>query len=145
MDHNQVQLPAGFDLKQFFADIKAIAVVGYSDNPERAGHYVAHYLAHEGYRVLAINPRFDIVINGLACYPNLAGIPAHEPIDVIDAFRSPKYMPDVARAAAAMQTRPKYLVMQPGAESEEAAEICRDSGIIPLPLCMMAAHKIWGA
>lgn len=145
MDNEHGAAPAGFDLKAFFKDIETIAVVGYSDNPERAGHYVAHYLADAGYEVIALNPKFGDEINGLKCYANLASIPPGTPVDVIDIFRAPPYVPDLLRAAAKLDPKPKYFVMQPGAESAEASELARDAGIVPLDICMMAAHKIWGA
>ena len=136
-------IPAGFDLAEFFRKIKTIAIVGYSDNPERAGHYVSHYLADAGYEVIAVNPRFAGEVNGLKCYKSLAEVPRGTQIDVVTCFRSPKFMPDVARAAAGMDPRPTYLVMQPGAESDEAADIATEHGTVPLMLCMMAMHKIW--
>jgi predicted CoA-binding protein len=138
-------VPEGFDLKRFFQEIKTIAVVGYSDNPERAGHYVAHFLAEQGYEVIAINPKFEDEINGLRCYPSLDAIPAGTPVDVIDVFRAPQFVPVVLSHALKLDPPPKYFVMQPGAESDEANELAAKNGIVPLRICMMAAHKIWGA
>jgi predicted CoA-binding protein len=144
MDNEHGAAPKGVDLKAFFKEIKTIAVVGYSDNPERAGHYVAHYLADAGYEVIALNPKFDGDVNGLKCYANLESIPAGTQVDVVDIFRAPPYVPDLLRASAKLDPKPKYFVMQPGAESSEAAELARSEGIVPLDICMMAAHKIWG-
>ncbi|MBN2081952.1 CoA-binding protein [bacterium] len=143
MDHEHAAVPAEFDLKQFFAEIKTIAVVGYSDKPDRAGHYVAHYLADSGYEVLAINPKFGDEVNGLTCYANLAAIPAGTHVDVIDVFRAPPFVPEVVAAVAGMEPRPKYIVMQPGAENPAASQLAREAGIVPLDLCMMAMHKVW--
>jgi len=140
-EHTDV--PEGFDLKAWFKEIKTIAVVGYSDNPERAGHYVSHHMADSGYEVIAVNPRFGAEVNGLQCYKSLPEIPVGTKVDVIDCFRSPKYMPDVVKAAATMDPKPDYIVMQPGAESEEAADLARENGMEPLMLCLMAAHRIW--
>jgi len=143
MDQQHAPVPEGFDLKAFFAEIRTIAVVGYSDNPERAGHYVAHHLAESGYEVIAINPKFDGEVNGLRCFSGLDAIPAGTVIDVIDVFRAPPFVPRIVAAAAALNPRPGYVVMQPGAESEEASQLAREHGIVPLDICMMAAHKIW--
>jgi predicted CoA-binding protein len=131
------------NLEQFFSTIKTIAVVGYSDKEERAGHYVAHYLADSGYEVIAINPKFGEAVNGLPCYANLGAVPQGYKINVIDVFRSPPFVPDLVRQAIQMDPKPDYIVMQPGAESEEAAELAQEHGIKPLMICMMAAHKIW--
>jgi uncharacterized protein len=130
------------DFAKLFKEIKTIAVVGYSDNPERAGHYVAHYLASHGYEVLAINPRFKEQINGLACYANLGAIPAGKQVDVIDVFRSPEFVPQLVEEAAKLEPRPKYFWMQLGAENIDAAARCRELGITPvMNACMMHVHK----
>jgi predicted CoA-binding protein len=143
MDQEHATVPEDFDFKAFFAEIRTIAVIGYSDNPERAGHYVAHHLAEAGYEVIAINPKLGDEANGLRCYPGLDAIPADTVIDVVDVFRAPPFVPRIVEAAAALSPRPRYLVLQPGAESDEAAQLAREHGIVPLEICMMAAHKIW--
>lgn len=145
MDEQHATVPEGFDLKAFFTEIRTIAVVGYSDKPDRAGHYVAHYLADEGYEVIAINPKFTGSVGGLKCYASLAEIPQGTPVDLIDVFRAPPFVPRILLDSAAMNPKPKYFVMQPGAESEETTQLARKHGLFPLEICMMATHKIWGA
>jgi uncharacterized protein len=131
------------DFAQLFKEIRTIAVVGYSDNPERAGHFVAHYAADQGYIVLAINPRFGDSVNGLRCFKDLAAIPPEISVDLVDVFRSPDYVPPLVDDCGRMQPRPKYFWMQLGAENEQAAERCLELGIVPIMhACLMAAHKI---
>lgn len=140
MDHTQNS--GNLDFGQIFNEIKTIAVIGYSDNPERPGHYVAHYLSEQGFEVLAINPRFGTEVNGLKCYPKLSSIPAGMRIDVVDVFRAPEFVPQLVEEAAQLNPLPKYFWMQPGAESEDAASRCRELGIIPvMQACMLAVHK----
>lgn len=143
MNQAQHTAPDGVDLKKFFAEIRTVAVVGYSDNPERAGHYVAHYLADQGYEVLAINPKFGNEVNSLQCFANLEAVPKGTQVDVVVIFRAPPFVPELFRNAAQMNPKPRYFVMQPGAESEEAAELARNEGVTPLMICMKAAHGIW--
>jgi predicted CoA-binding protein len=143
MDHGQQETPGEFDLKKFFAEIRTIAVVGYSDNSERAGHYVSHYLVDQGYEVMAINPKFGSEVNGLKCFANLEAVPKGTNVDVVVVFRAPPFVPELFSKAAQMDPKPRYFVMQPGAESEEAAELARQEGITPLMICMKAAHGIW--
>jgi hypothetical protein len=136
--------PAPVDYKKLFTEIKTIAVVGYSDNPERAGHYVAQYLASQGYNIIAVNPRFKGEVDGLKCYPSLEAIPGGTRIDVIDVYRSPEAVPPLVAQAAKLDPLPKYFWMQPGAENPDAAALARERGMIPIMhACMMAAHKIW--
>jgi uncharacterized protein len=136
--------PGDVDFKQLFAEIKTIAIVGYSDNPERAAHYVSHYLAQQGYNIIAVNPKFKGAVDGLVCYPNLEAIPVGTAIDVIDVYRSPEAVPPVVEQAAKLTPLPRYFWMQPGAENPKAAEQAAAAGMTPIMhACMMAAHKIW--
>lgn len=135
---------SGIDFGRLYKEIKTIAVVGYSDNPERAGHYVPQYMAKHGYQIIAINPRYKNEVDGFPCYPNLGAIPPGTKIDVVDIFRSPEFVPPLVDEAAALDPAPKYFWMQPGAENEEAAGLVHGRGMIPIMnACMMAAHKIW--
>jgi uncharacterized protein len=133
------------DYKQLFAEIKTIAVVGYSHLPERAGHFVPAYLARHGYTIIAVNPKYGESVDGFPCYATLNAIPEGTQIDVVDVFRTPSAVPGVAEDALGLQLRPKYFWMQPGAESEPAAELCRQNGITPIMGdCMLAEHKKLG-
>jgi hypothetical protein len=140
----RAQRPEGVDFARLFDEIQTVAVVGYSDNPERAAHYVAHYLAAQGYAIIAVNPKLRGEINGLQCYPSLEAIPAGTRIDVVDVYRSPEAVPPLVEQAAKLDPRPRYFWMQPGAENPAAARRAEELGIVPIMhACMMAAHKIW--
>lgn len=130
------------DFKELFASVKTFAIVGYSDNPQRAGHYVPAYLRQQGYRILAVNPKFGAEIGGIPCYPSLAAIPADEQVDVVDIFRAPQYLPEVLEDALGMQHRPKYFWMQPGAENPQVATKAAEAGLVPIMnACALAEHK----
>jgi uncharacterized protein len=132
------------DFGRLFAEIKTVAVIGYSEKPERAGHFVAHYLKDHGYEVIAINPRFVPEINGLQCFAKLSDIPAGTLIDVVDVFRAPDFVPQLVDEAAKLTPLPKYFWMQPGAESPAAFEQAEQLGMTAImDACMMAAHKLW--
>ena len=105
-------IPEGFNLKQFFAEIKEVAVVGYSDKPERAGHYVAQYLVEQGYNITAVNPKYGESVDGLPNFKSLEEVPSGTNLDVIDVFRAPQFVPALVRQAAQMQLKPKYIVFQ---------------------------------
>ena len=130
------------DFEKFFSEIKTIAVVGYSDKPERAGHFVAHYMVAQGYQVIGVNPKLVPQHKGIKVYASLADIPSTIAIDVLDIFRAPPAVPGIADEAAKLEPVPKYFFMQPGAESSEGAEIARRQGMVPIQdACLMAAHK----
>ena len=133
---------ASIDYSELFDQIHTVAVVGYSDNPQRAGHYVPKYLAQRGYQIIAINPRFEGSVDGFACYPSLSDIPAGTPIDVVDVFRAPEFVAALVDEAALLRPIPRYFWMQPGAENPEAASKAIEAGMVPISNeCMLARHR----
>lgn len=101
-----------------------IAVVGLSSNELRASHFVGYYLKRNGYEVIPVNPR-ETEIFGLPCYPSLAEVPGE--IDVVDVFRDPSAVPDIAREAVAKQAH--FLWLQFGVISAEGVAIAEAGGM----------------
>ncbi len=104
---------------------RTIAVVGISDKPWRASHYVARYLQEEGFRIIPVNPYLDEVL-GERAYPDLLSIP--EPIDMVDIFRRPEFVGPIVDEA--IEIGAKYVWMQDGVVNEEAAVKARAAGIL---------------
>lgn len=77
---------------------KRIAVVGMSSNELRASHFVGYYLMRNGYEVIPVNPR-ETEILGRTCYPSIADVPGD--IDLVDVFRDPSAVPEIAEQAVA--------------------------------------------
>lgn len=103
---------------------RRIAVVGLSDEPYRASFGVASYLLRRGYEIFPVNPKIDEVL-GLRAYPSLFDIPGE--IDVVDVFRRPEFIPEVAREAGAVGA--KGLWLQLGLSSSEARGIAEAAGM----------------
>ena len=103
---------------------KRIAVVGMSANELRASNFVGYYLQRNGYEVIPVNPREE-EIYGLKCYPSLRDIP-HE-VDVVDVFRDPSAVPEIAEEAVAIGA--KFLWLQFGVISPEGVEIARAGNV----------------
>ncbi|MBY0274868.1 CoA-binding protein [Candidatus Binatia bacterium] len=85
---------------------KTIAVVGCSANPARDSHDIARLLQRRGHRVIPVNPAETSVL-GERCWPTLRDVP--EPIDVVDVFRRPEFVAEVARDAIAIGARVLWL------------------------------------
>ena len=68
-------------------ELKTIAVVGCSPNPERPSHYVSAYMKMRGYRIVPVNPGHRELL-GETCFPSVADIPF--PVDVVAVFRRPE-------------------------------------------------------
>ena len=63
--------------------MKTWAIVGLSNNPERAAFSVAKLLQEKGHRIIPVHPRAEIV-HGERGFKTLTEI--GEPIDVVDCF-----------------------------------------------------------
>jgi predicted CoA-binding protein len=130
------------DFNQLFGNVSCFAVVGYSDNKMRAGHFVPAYLREQGYTVVAVNPKFIGEVDGFPCYPSLSAVPAEYGVDVIDVFRAPEHLPQVLEDALQMTHRPRYFWMQPGAENEAVAQAATAEGFIVVKnACALAEHR----
>lgn len=103
---------------------KTIAVVGLSDNPERASYGVARYLQAQGYRIIPVNPMISEVL-GETSYPDLKSVPV--PIDMVDIFRRSQLVPPVVDEAIEVGVR--YIWMQDGVIHPEAAARAEAAGI----------------
>ncbi len=101
-----------------------VAVVGLSSNELRASNFVGYYLLRNGYTVVPVNPREEEIF-GLECYPSIEAIP--EPVDVVDVFRDPSAVPDIAREAVAAGA--KFLWLQFGVISPEGVAIAEEGGM----------------
>lgn len=119
---------------------RCIAVVGLSANPERDSHDVASYLQRHGYRIVPVNPHVETVL-GETSYASLADIPREAgPIGVVDVFRDPAAVPEIARQAVAIGAR--FLWLQRGVISEAGARIAADAGLgVIVDRCMMVEHR----
>jgi predicted CoA-binding protein len=116
---------------------RTIAIVGASPSPDRHSHAVAHYLAHEGYDVIAVRPdRADVV--GLATYGSLADIPGA--VDLVVLFRTPGAVPAHVEEAAAKGAEAVWL--PPGAWSPAADVAALQHGLtLVKECCVMEEHR----
>jgi uncharacterized protein len=115
---------------------RRIAMVGLSSNPFRPSHFAALYLIAEGYDVIPVNPREEVIL-GRKSYPSLTAIP--EPVEVVDVFRESSAVPSIVEEAIAIGA--KVVWMQLGVIHEEAAERARAAGLeVVMDRCMKIEH-----
>ncbi|MBC8204741.1 CoA-binding protein [bacterium] len=112
------------ELKELFRSIKTIAVVGVSNNQEKAAYGVAKYLKQRGYRIIPVNPGCDEVL-GEKCYSAIEEIP--DEIDAVDVFRKAEFVPETAKAA--VKKGAKVLWLQDSIISPEAQKIAEEAGM----------------
>jgi uncharacterized protein len=116
---------------------KTIAIVGLSNNPEKASHHVANYLKEKGYRIISVNPGEKAVL-GEVCYPDLSSVP--EKVDVVDIFRKSEDVPPIVKDA--IKIGAKAVWMQEGVVNEAAAEEARKAGLkVVMDKCMLKEHN----
>lgn len=123
-------------IQRVLLDAKTIAIVGLSGNALRASNFVGFYLQRHGYRVIPVNPR-ETEILGERSFASLREVPV--PIDIVDVFRAPAALPDIARDAVAIGA--KCLWCQFNVINEEGARIAEDGGLtVIMDRCLKVEH-----
>ena len=116
---------------------RTIAVVGLSNDRRRESYSVSRYMQDAGYRVIPVNPEETEVL-GEKAYPDLASIP--EPVEIVDIFRRPEYIPDIVDQAIAIGA--KVIWMQQGIVNEAAAAKARAAGLeVVMNRCIRTVHQ----
>lgn len=117
--------------------MKSIAVVGLSDNPERPSFRVAKYLMESGYEIIPVNPGISEWM-GKKSYPDLPSV--LQKIDVVDVFRKPDAVPEIAKQAIAVGA--KALWLQEGVVHGEAAAEAEKAGLlVVMDRCLMKERQ----
>lgn len=123
-------------IRRILGNARNVAIVGLSSNPLRASNFVGYYLTLHGYNVFAVNPREKAVF-GRAAYASLRDVPA--PIDVVDVFRAPSFVPAIAQEA--IEVGAKALWLQFGVISPDAAANAAAHGLdVVVDRCMKVEH-----
>ena len=125
-----------YTIQKILSRAKTIAIVGLSPNELRASHFVGYYLRRHGYNVIPVNPR-ETEILGQKSYPSVSAVP--EPIDVVDVFRAPEAVPEIAEEAVAAKAGALWL--QYGVISPEGVEIASRGGLdVVMDRCLKVEH-----
>jgi predicted CoA-binding protein len=117
-------------IKSILRGVKTIAMVGASGNEIRPSYFAMMYLLNKGYKIIPVNPGMaGKEILGQTVYASLKDVPA--PVDMIDIFRESQHAPTIVAEALAEKDRLgfKYVWMQLGVISAEAAKMAEDAGL----------------
>ncbi len=128
-------------IRELLRTARTIGVVGLSDKSWRPSYDVAAYLRSAGYTIVPINPRVKQVL-GLKCYPDLPTAAREHPIEIVDIFRKPEFVPDVVEQAIAIGAVAVW--MQLGVIHRESARRAHDAGlIVVMDRCIKVEHQRW--
>lgn len=107
---------------------RTVAMVGASANPLRPSYTVFSYLRTQGrYDVTPINPTIES-IDGVRAYPSLAAYAAERGApDIVDVFRRPSEVVELAREAIAAGA--KAIWFQYGVINQEAIKLADAAGL----------------
>ena len=124
------QNPPPEQIRRLLTEARTIAVVGLSDNPQRASYEVAGVLRDYGYRIVPVNPRLA-VWEGIRAAPDLQGatelLGTDERIDIVDVFRKPEEVGAVIDECIRLKLPAVWL--QLGCIDEAAAQRAVDAGL----------------
>ena len=128
-------------LARVLREARTVAVLGMKADPHQPAHYVPAYLQARGYRIFPVNPIFaGETILGAPVVGALADLMG--PVDVIDVFRRPEYLPGHAREILALPWRPRAVWFQLGIRHDGAATELARAGIdVIQDRCMMPEHR----
>ncbi len=126
------------EIKEIFDEVKTIAVVGLSPNPEKDSHRVAAYLQSVGFKIVPIYPKGDEIL-GEKVYKSLAEVPCE--IDMVDVFRKPAALAPIVDECI-KRGDVKVVWFQKGIVNNEAAQKAKDAGMkVVQNRCTMVDHR----
>ena len=120
--------------------VRVIAVVGLSPNPDRASHRVAAYMQGQGYRIIPVRPGMDTIL-GEKCYPTLEAIPSEITVDLVDVFRRAEETLSLAEAAV-QRGGVRGFWLQSGIINDQAMAMATSGGLHAVQdRCLMVEHR----
>jgi predicted CoA-binding protein len=127
------------DLADLLRRTRTIAVVGASTDPWRPSFGVSAYLKRVGYRIVPVNP--TLLGSRLHDEPFRASLQdVAEPVDLVNVFRRPKFIPDVVEDAVAVAAPAIWL--QLGIRHPAAAARAHAAGVtVVADRCISVEHR----
>lgn len=112
--------------------IESVAILGASPKPDRYAWQALQLLHEYGHRTFPINPAFKEIL-GEKCYPTISDVPG--PIDTVTLYlgeaRSNPLIDEI------INTKPRRIIMNPGAENRTLAAKAEEAGIEVVEGCTL--------
>ncbi len=120
-------LSSDAEIHDLLSRVRTIAMVGASQNPERASYRVMRYLIGRGYRVIPVNPAYvGEQLHGETVIGSLFDIDVA--VDMVDIFRKSDAVGPIVDDAIAIGA--KSVWMQLGVIDEVAAKAAEAAGLL---------------
>lgn len=130
--------PSNETIKSVLESAKTIAVVGLSNNSSRTSYQISKEMQELGYKIIPVNPTIDEVL-GEKSYRSLSEI--EENVDIINVFRQPEYLPEIAKEAVKLNTNVFWA--QQGVVNKEAYEYLKKHDFtVIMDMCIKVAHAV---
>ena len=114
------------DIKEILSKYKKIAMVGVSNDPQKASTIVMKYMQKYGFKVYPVNPKAKGKrILGEEVFEKITDI--KDQVDIVDVFRPSKEVPAIAEDT--LKIGAKVLWLQLGIRSEEAKKLMNFNNI----------------
>jgi predicted CoA-binding protein len=124
-------------IRNLLTSPRTIAVVGLSSSPMRASFGVSQYMQSQGYKIVPVNPNETEVL-GERSLASLDQIDV--PIDIVNVFRRPEFVPEIVEAAIRKGARCVW--MQESVVHNSAAERAREAGLfVVMDRCIYREHR----
>ena len=134
--------PSAKERWQIIQRTRSVAMVGASPNPARPSYFVATYLLSSSCsfeHLWFVHPTAKEIL-GRPVYKSLADLPG--PPDLVDVFRKPSDLPEVADEAIAAGA--KTLWLQLGLWDEAVAQKADDAGLdVVMNRCLKIERARW--
>lgn len=125
--------PSEEEIRSLLRQVKSVAVVGFSPQPDRPSHRVALGLRLAGYRIIPIRPALAEGL-GEKAYASVREMP--EVPDLVDVFRAGDAVDEIVDDCLARGV--KRLWLQDGVINEAAAERARAAGMtVVMDRCLL--------
>ena len=113
-------------IKEILEEVKSVALIGASSNPEKDSYKVMKFLLEKNYEVYPVNPnKKGKSILGQYCYGDLQSIAL--PIDMVEVFRKSEEVLGIAKEAINIGS--KVLWTQLGIIDKKAFKIAKNEGL----------------
>jgi len=109
-----------------------VAVLGASANPERYSHQAVARLQANGHAVFPVHPTVSEIL-GIPVRASLSDIPV--PLDTVTVYLSPGK--SAALVGDFLRSRPRRVILNPGAENPPLTASLREHGIEVVEACTL--------